>query len=472
MMNKLILFELNEVPIKIMDYYRTMRPDSWIAKNFDRFNKFESYSENIGHLSPWNTWPTLHRGVSNEKHLISDFNQNLQEVDREFPPIWKILSDHKIGVGVFGSLHSYPLPDSYKDYAFYVPDVFSPSGECHPKYIELFQNINLKLSRESARNVDRKIPFVDAIKLGLKSGKFGFKAGTISEIGSHLVSERFSRWKTVRRRTYQSVLAFDVFYKLLSKNKPDFVTFFTNHVASSQHRYWAALFPTDYENLKYDQDWINTYSNEILFTMDKADEMLAKLGKFVNRYPEYKLVIASSMGQNAIESEPLETQLYIVDHEKFMACFGIAKSEFQIKPAMLPQFNYEISVGKINEFKTRLSSAKINQSSISFRDLGNNRFSIDLGHQNLKMVEFSIGDNTFNLSDCGLKNVEIEDKSNATAYHIPEGHLYVYHPTNSATLGNHHAELVPTCELVPTILANYGIGEKDYMKKASKVILS
>src|SRR5436189_4615667 len=154
-MNKIALFELNEVPIRIFDYYRTARPASWIAKNFTKFKKYETFSENQGHLSPWNTWPTLHRGVANDRHFISDFNQDLRAVDHEFPPIWDLLSKNGIRVGVFGSLHSYPLPSDVTNYGFYVPDVFAAGSECFPESVELFQEINLRLSRDCARNVDK-----------------------------------------------------------------------------------------------------------------------------------------------------------------------------------------------------------------------------------------------------------------------------------------------------------------------------
>lgn len=467
-MSKLILFELNEVPIRIMDYYREMRPNSWIAQNFKSLKKFESFSENIGHLSPWNTWPTLHRGVANDQHYISDFNQDLKDVDRDFPPIWKILSENKVNVGVFGSLHSYPLPANVEDYKFYVPDVFASGSESFPKNIELFQDINLKLSRNSARNVDNSIPFKDMFRLMTKANSLGFKAGTLADVGGHLVAEKINSWKTVRRRTYQSVISFDVFYKLLNKTKPDFVTFFTNHVASSQHRYWAALFPADYENLKYDKEWIATYSNEILFTMDKTDQMLKRLAAFVNKFPEYKLMITSSMGQNAIECEPIETQLYITNHNAFMAQFGLTEADFQVKPAMLPQFNYVISENKNSELISKLNEFTINGNKLSYRDLGHNRFSLDLGQQNLKTVELALNGIPLSLETSGLKNVEIEDRSSATAYHIPEGHFYVYHPSykSSETVSN----LIPTCEIVPSILDNFGVKPKDYMKVGSKSI--
>ena len=446
-----------------------MRPNSWIAKNFGRLKKFESYSENSGHLSPWNTWPTLHRGVTSDKHFISDFNQDLSKVDKEYPPLWKILTDNNISVGMCGSIHSYPVPEKKENYSFYVPDVFSSTPECIPESIELFQDINLKLSRNSARNVDSSIPIKDGLRLLSKVNTIGLTPSTLMAIGGQLVQERLKPERTTRRRTYQSVLSFDVFFKLLKKEKPDFVTYFTNHVASSQHRYWAALFPDEYEDLKYDQKWINTYDNEILFTMGESDKMLRKLAKFVDKNPEYKLMITSSMGQNAVECEPLETQLYITDHDKFIKMLGVNADEYEKLPAMLPQSNYQINTGKADIFNSNMKNLKINGSELSYRETGNGRFSIDTGHENLKTVEILLNGNIIDFDLSGLENVEIEDKSNCTAYHIPEGHLFIYHPSFKESKQNETQ--VPTCEIMPTILSNFGVKVPDYGASAIDTIL-
>jgi hypothetical protein len=467
-MDKIILFELNEVPIRIIEYYCKMRPNSWLAKHFDQLKKFETYCENGGHISPWNTWPTLHRGVTNQKHFISDFNQDLKEVDAEFPPLWKILADTKVKTGVFGSLHSYPPPVTQGNYSFYVPDVFAVGKECFPKDIEIFQDINLKLSRKSARNVDSSIPYKDMLRLFGKAGSLGFKANTLVAIGGQLVQEKTTPWKTVRRRTYQTVLSFDVFYKLLVKEKPDFTTFFTNHVASSQHRYWAAVFPTEYKELKYDQEWIETYENEIIFTMSKTDEMLKRLAHFVDRNPAYKLMITSSMGQEAVESEPIETQLYIENHEAFFANFGIAKDDFIFLPSMLPQFNYFVKDGE--GFAAQLETMRVNDKKVHFRDLGEGRFSIDLGQQNLTSTEVILNGKVLLLDQTGLKNVVIEDKSSATAYHIPEGHCFIYHPSFKKSAISSHQ--VSTQEIMPTILQNFAVHIPSYAAHPSQTILT
>jgi hypothetical protein len=71
---KIILFELNEVPYKVIRHFCKLYPESNLAKVLSKGRKYETYAEDQGHLSPWVTWPTLHRGVTNEKHfiLISD----------------------------------------------------------------------------------------------------------------------------------------------------------------------------------------------------------------------------------------------------------------------------------------------------------------------------------------------------------------------------------------------------------------
>lgn len=282
MQKKIILFELNEVPVRILDYYCAARPQSWLAKSMNKRVNYETFMPNRGHLSPWNTWPSFHRGVSNEKHFLSDFNQDLSEVDKEFPPIWKKLADNGVSVGVFGSLHSFPVPSDQGNVKYHVPDVFAPSSECIPESVSLFQEINLALSRESARNVNGRVPVKEAAQLALRFRQLGFRFSTVTDVIGQILAEQSDKWKTTRRRTYQTVIGFDVFFKLLQNHRPDFTTFFTNHVASSMHRYWAAAFPSDYQDFKFSDDWVKTYDDEILWTMGKADRMLETLGAFVS----------------------------------------------------------------------------------------------------------------------------------------------------------------------------------------------
>ncbi len=292
---KVIFFELNEVPWRVVEDFVRDHPMSNLATMLPEMTKFQTHTEDKN-LSPWVTWPTVHRGVSDAEHGISDFGQDLTDVDRDHPPIWEILVQNGVSTGVFGSFHTYPLPKDVERYDFYVPDVFAAGCECFPKKFEAYQEFNLTMSRASARSVG-SVPLGAAAKILLKLPGLGLKPRTAFDLASQLVDERLQNWKRIRRRTYQVVLAFDLFMKELNRKKPQFVTFFTNHVASSMHRYWAARYPSDYDVFGYSDDWRSTYDHEIDWTVGKFDEMLGRLKTFARQNPDYSLWILSSMGQ-------------------------------------------------------------------------------------------------------------------------------------------------------------------------------
>ena len=159
---KVILFELNEVPYKVIHHFCKLYPESNLAKVLKKGRKYETYAEDQGHLSPWITWPTVHRGVTNEKHFISDFGQDLDEQEKEYPAIWNMLAKNGVKVGLFGSLHTYPVPEHIENFSFYVPDTFAAGSECFPKKLETFQKFNLAMARDSSRVVSQKIPGKEA----------------------------------------------------------------------------------------------------------------------------------------------------------------------------------------------------------------------------------------------------------------------------------------------------------------------
>ena len=465
---KIIFFELNEVPLKIFDHYVKLFPDSHLNKVINQSKRFETYTEDKGHLSPWVTWPTLHRGVTNENHFISDFGQNTAQVDKEFPPVWQILANNGIKTGVCSSLHTYPLPDTLNNYTFFIPDPFAETPDTHPKSIEPFQKFSLSMSRKSARNVDTSIPMKEALGLAFKLPGLGVKMGTMTDLASQMVGERLKKWKVVRRRTYQSVLSFDVFMKQLNKTKPDFSSFFTNHVASSLHRYWAASFPKEYENLEVSDEWIRTFSEEIIFTMNKADAMVGRLIHFCKQNKDYDLWIVSSMGQEATQANSLETQLYVKHADQFMKAMGVNSGEWSEKPCMLPQFNVAVDDSKADIMEASAQSLQVAGEPIQYRR-AENFFSFDFGHANLKndcMV--SINGQSIQLTASGLENVEIQDKSGTTAYHIPQGSFFIYNPEKD--FSNIDQTQVSTLDIAPGILHNFGIQAPDYMSKPSNIL--
>ena len=178
------------------------------------------------------------------------------------------------------------------------------------------------MSRESARNISKKIPWSAALNLLAKAPGLQINLETAKDLGGQLLAERREPWQKVRRRSYQAVLGFDVFMKYLEHTRPSFCDIFTDHVASSMHRYSAAMFPSDYEDFEFTEEWVSAYRNEIDCTMGKFDRIFGKLAAFVDANPEYQLWVATSMGQAATRGTPCDSQLYITDQAAVYVCDG------------------------------------------------------------------------------------------------------------------------------------------------------
>lgn len=463
-MRNIILFELNEVPFRVIDYYYEKFPQSTLAQTLSKSYQFETLTKDEGHLHPWSTWPTIHRGVNNEKHGIKDIGQDLTKVNKDYPSIWEILKNKEIKTGVCASLHTYPVPENYCDYKFFIPDPFSPVPKAHPKHVIPFQKFNLDMARKSVRNVDISINKLGAIKLGLSFPKLGITFSTIKDVIGQIISERRASWKSTRRRTYQSVLAFDVFYKLLKKEKPQFATFLSNHAASAMHRYWAATFPKDYKDNNLSEEWINRYSGEIDFAMHKFDKFLAKLVRFVDRHPEYKLVVASSMGQKATKAEPLISELAVADFSSFLSSLGMNEEEYEILPAMHPQYNLNVKADFEEKFINALKDISVKGESINFREKENGFFSLDFGHTNLTSDDIKLNDAICSPNEIGLVNQLVDEEASGTAYHTPVGSMFIYDPKNLQA-NKDRLFNIDTTRIAPSILKNFNIERPEYMNK-------
>jgi len=468
MQRKVILFEANEVPWRIIREYAKWRPDSFLAKNLEQCRRYQTTAEETPtFLSPWVTWPSLARGVTRDRHGIDNFGQYLGDIDKDYPPVWRLLAENNISTGVFGSLHSYPVPEALDGYSFYVPDTFAAGSECFPKHVEAFQEFNLTMARKSSRNVSSKVPWKSALGILRNFTDLGFRPGTCMSVAGHLVTERVNRARRVRRRSYQTVLGFDVFYKLLNKERPAFATFFTNHVASSMHRYWAARFPDDYEDYGFTPEWAECYRDEICFTMDKMDQMLAKLGAWVAANSDYTLWLTSSMGQAATTAEPIYTQTYLDDVPRFMNALGFSDAQFEVVPAMLPRVSLLVDASIREALRERLDRFSVDGEPVPYSEKDACFFNIKLYKPNAdpEKMQVRVGERTFSCAELGLETVPIDDQANTNAYHIPEGVLLVFDPRDRDTKPAETPTEISTLDLAPSILANFGIEPPAYMNR-------
>lgn len=463
-MKKKIFYELNEVPKRIFDFYALAFPDSAFARLRTRSMLFETITADLGELSPWITWPTLHRGVSNVYHEISDLGQDLRYVNLEFPNLYEILAKSNLKVGVFGSLQSYPLPKDLDNYAFYVPDTFAAGSECYPESLEAFQAFNLSMVKTNGRNVSSGIAVRQAKEFLRKASGLGLTLGTAGRLTHQVISERLNMDRVVRRRSSQAEIAFDLYFSQLNSTKPDVSFFFTNHVASSMHRYWPTIFPKDYESGRFDESWLRRWKYEIPYALTVADRQLNKLLNFCDRN-DFELIVLSSMGQNAVEnSVPVKTQALISNISRLLGFFGITKEEWEPRLAMAPQVvvkpKSDSLVGKLSA----LSELSVNGSNIKYRVTSTGDIRFELKLVNLNELNIDFRGKRINPVSVGLELVHLQDASGANAYHIPEGIFLRYDPkSDTLNTGNSSWRQISVLDVAPSILKDFMVGVPGYM---------
>ena len=369
---------------------------------------------------------------------------------------------------MFGSLHTCPLPTNIQDYAFYIPDTFANSADTYPTQYRSFQSLNLNMVSTNGRNVNRKIPIKDALTFLSKTPFLGVTQNTAKKIFSQVVGELINIDKVVRRRTTQSQLSFDLFYKLLNNKKPYLSTFFTNHVASSMHRYWPATFPNDYSNFSMPKEWRDRFKNEIWYALGEADYQLSKLLHFVSRNNDFILLIASSMGQAAVEeSYRIYNQLYLKKPGKLMSKIGINPQQWEKHLSMEPCYVFSFTSPEItNKFVTFINALSVKGQRIEHDNLGENRVSVMFGQTNCDPETniISIDEKAITAEDLGLAVVPIQDETGSYAYHIPEGVLLVY--GSASTNGGNDENSIPSTSIAPSILKHFHCPVPSYMEES------
>jgi hypothetical protein len=460
----IIVIEANEIPFKVFDYFRDRQPNSALARMMEQSRQYCTHSEDrTRFIMPWTTWPSMHRGVNDELHQIFKFGQWEVETDKKYPPIWSLLTDGGIRTGVFSSMQSAPLPENSSQYAFYFPDMFATSTATQPPELADFQEFNLTMTRESARNVSRRIDMGGAAQVVLNSRRLGIRASTYADIASQLIQEVFNPAVKSRRRAYQPIMLFDVFYRQLERTRPQYCTFFTNHVAAAMHRYWAAVFPEDYEEFNLEHSWVEKYRGEIEFAMAKLDKIVGRLVKFVDRNDDYMLALTTSMGQAAIPASHVRQFLTITNVPQFMRALGLQPGDYEERPAMVPDFSFSVAAGKIEQFQRGLVNLNIDGKKADFhRD--NRFFHISLYDERQDLKEAQLGESRVALQDLGIGYLVHEDEVACTAQHIPQGVLLVYSP-HSASVRETTRPDISALSFAPSVLRHFGVPIPAYMKQ-------
>lgn len=424
-MTPILLLEINEIPWRLVDRYAGRPEFERISRFLKQSHQFTTVAVDTGELSPWVTWPTFHRGMNNEKHGIKNLGQDPATFRGR--PIWQDIRNQGGSIGICGSMQSWPPIDPGEN-GFYIPDTFAHNERCYPPYLNALQAFNLSQVRMNGRVVSRALPRAsETIRAASSFVKSGITVGTCARIAGQLLGERLDSSWAARRPVFQTILFWDVFRKHFNARRPPaFSTFFTNHVAGVMHRYWDDVFPQDFSERKHAAG----DSNEPLmrFALGVLDDILAEVLGWAVDNPELVVILASSMGQDAVHRPNHEgVELVVEDLALLMAHTGIPREDYSPLLAMVPQIAVEIRDGDKRARARRVLEGACCSEAMRFIRVQEIGSSLSITVHTPKLEEMS-GD-TFFLNDApvawrdaGIRKQDIEP---GTGYHIPEGSLAV-----------------------------------------------
>lgn len=462
---KIILYELNEVPWQVIDAYVKAKPRSCISKILKNSIQLTTHTQDEGELHPWTTWPTFHRGVYNKNHKIEFLNQ---EIHTPYQPIWEILSAHNISTGVFGSLQTWPLPVNHS-YSFYVPDTFAQDAQTYPKFLKAFQKINLRYTNRDAGIFPKALGIFESIYDGINLVKCGLRVKTVFTLMRQIIREIINpNFKSIRS-IYQAPIAFDYYLKMLKSTKPAFSTFFTNHLAGMMHRYWKYSFPKEFKyKLKSDLDHFR--SNCIPYGLDIADQQLSELKKFAD-LQGYTILIASSMGQEAIDRGEYVGELRLSHLDQFYKAVGY-HNPIQNNMAMNPDFTFKFeNENDLQDFKNKVAKLYIGNEkkspAFTFKQSGLTlNCNLQSSADTIKIGYMLMDETKIPFEGLGIT---VEQRSAGTGYHQPFGVAIFY---QQGLKPNKARTTVESISIMPTLLKMFGIHPKPYMADPVKTVLN
>ncbi len=464
MNQKAIVIEINEVPLRVLNYYKKFNPNSTIAHLLSQSLVLQTEAKDVeeSFLYPSQTWASLNTGVPYDLHKIRDYND---PKPNSYPLYWKTLAENGLNVGLINTLHSSPA-DSYIDnsnYKFVIPDCFASNNLTKPDIYQDFQELNTRATSDNGRVTTLKFSRQKALATLVKSPELGIKLKTLVNAAMLVARIKTSRVNKERLRNLQFTLLADIFFKQIQSKDVDLAIFFTNHIAANMHRYWYALFPEDYNIKLYNQEWIYKFSSEILVSLDLLDNFLRRLIDYCQKHQRV-LILVSSMGQTADEKLK-ETPSYsykLENIQKLLDKLCLEKQyEYQIEAAMIPRYSLNFTSEDEAEkcFQTIKESKKYLKN--IHLEVNQNQKVITIKSQlDSNTDQFFIKDKSFSHDDLGFRKIYIEDHHSGR--HCPEGSLIIYNSRTSSATNN----TVDYLEYAPAMLKFFGLDTPSYMLEA------
>lgn len=155
--------------------------------------------------------------------------------------------------------------------------------------------------------------------------------------------------------------------------------------------------------------------------------MLGKLDKFSKANPEFSVLVVASMGQAAIEHEPVYNQLIVENFAAFMSVLGFTPDEYQKKTGMEPEYVVEFNdEDGLEKFVRICKHVDINGEDPEVKPINDRQCAFLIFENNIHIDSISVSGNQISLDDAGLKIDDIQDLSGSTAQHVPGGCCFVF----------------------------------------------
>ena len=418
-MQKVLILEANEIPLRIFRQFAKLRPGSHIDQLMRSGQVIETLAQDVepDFLYPSQTWASLNTGSPYSKHQIHWYNDSKPA---EYPLFWKTIAENGFSVGVVNTLHSSPAEPfaaSNSNFKFVIPDCFAPDSYTKPGYFGPFQSLNRKAVSANSRATSLSAPVREAALTVLNSPRYGIRMGTMMEGTSLVVKILQKKVNREQLRNLQFPLVADIFMRQLHKHEPDLAILFTNHVAASMHRYWYGLFPEDYPTKVYDEKWLAKYQGEINAAVDLFDNYVGTFMR-VAKEMDRVLVIVSSMGQKANQTpehrKDNSIDYRLEDVKKFISRVTKNGYAFRVDAAMVPQYSLAFrNVAEASSAAAEMQEIKPTLKNIIL-GLDQNRETVTISAAlTPPATEFFIAGQSYSHKDLGFVQLEIDDHHSA-----------------------------------------------------------
>ena len=455
-----VLYELNEVPWEIIDLYVSRHPSSNVAQLVSGGRCQTTVNEDPNHLSPWVTWPTFHKARYSDEHNSFDLGQDPSTFRGS--SLWDVAEEAGLKVGLFGPLQSWP-PHEFANGGFYVPDTFSRTPETYPSSLVRFQEFNLAMTHQLGFSADAPVEPRAVALAGFDIARKGLTPWSAYWIARQLLSERGDSRYKARRSVAQVLPAFDLYWKLHRRTRPELSIFFTNHVAGMLHRFWGDTFPEYSQQYDYEPDEV--FGSFVTDAMAVFDHQLGRMLRFARRAPQTVIIVATSMGQAGIPHDHIAETYVLEDADRLATALGLGPVERGL--AMYPRCSLEfptttaaeLAVGALRsvtcESKPLIDKIAVEGCTISFSV----RVELD-GCELSRDVRYTAADDPLaeykgSIEDIGIIT-SVRLGGGNTAYHTPEGPFITY---GRGITPDASRERIDVLSAAPTILESLGISD-------------